>query len=51
MKRAKLAGLLRKDYVQTAILVVILVVSVIAFWYGLEFAFRTEHPLLAVASG
>jgi signal peptidase len=51
MKRAKLAGLLRKDYVQTAILVVIMVVSVIAFWYGLKFAFRTEHPLLAVASG
>jgi signal peptidase len=51
MKRAKLAGLLRKDYVQTAILVVILVVSVIAFWYGLKFAFRTENPLLAVASG
>jgi len=51
MKRAKLAGILRKDYVQTAILVVIMVVSVIAFWYGLKFAFKTEHPLLAVASG
>lgn len=27
-----------------------MVVSVVAFWYGLRFAFRTEHPLLAVAS-
>jgi len=51
MKRAKLAEILRKDYVQTAIMVVIMVVSVVAFWYGLRFAFRTEHPLLAVASG
>jgi len=51
MKRAKLAAMLKKEYVQTAILVVILVVSVVAFWFGLRFAFRTEHPLLAVASG
>lgn len=51
MKRAKLAEILRKDYVQTAIMVVIMVVSVVAFWYGLRFAFKTEHPLLAVASG
>ncbi|MDH5635824.1 MAG: signal peptidase I [Candidatus Bathyarchaeota archaeon] len=51
MKRAKLAELLRKDYVQTVIMVIITIVIVIVFWYGLRFAFRTEHPLLAVASG
>ena len=51
MKRAKLADLLRKDYVQTVIMVIITIVIVIVFWYGLRFAFRTEHPLLAVASG
>jgi len=51
MKRAKLAEVLRKEYVQTAIMVIIMVVSVVAFWYGLKFAFKTEHPLLAVASG
>ena len=51
MKRAKLAELLRKDYVQTVIMIAITIVSVIVFWYGLRFAFRTEHPLLAVASG
>jgi len=51
MKRAKLTEILRKDYVQTAIMVVIMIVGVLAFWYGLRFAFRTGHPLLAVASG
>jgi len=51
VKRAKLADLLRKDYVQTVIMVLITIVIVIVFWYGLIFAFRTEHPLLAVASG
>ena len=50
-KRAKLAELLRKDYVQTVIMVIITLVIVVVFWYGLRFAYRTEHPLLAVASG
>ncbi len=50
-KRAKFAEFLRKDYVQTAIMITITIVIVIVFWYGLRFAFRTEHPLLAVASG
>lgn len=27
------------------------VLGFIAFWYGLRAAFRTEHPLMAVASG
>jgi len=51
MKRAKLAKLLRKEYVQTVIMVIITIVIVIVFWYGLRVAFRTDHPLLAVASG
>lgn len=51
MKRANLAELLRKDYVQTVIMVIITIVIVVVFWYGLRFGFRTEHPLLAVASG
>ena len=51
VKRAKLAELLRKDYVQTVIMVIVTIVIVIFFWYGLRAAFRTEHPLLAVASG
>ena len=51
MKRTKLTGLFRKDYVQTVVMVIITIVIVIVFWYGLRVAFRTEHPLLAVASG
>ncbi len=49
--RMKLAELLRRDYVQTVLMVAITIVIVIVFWYGLRFGFRTEHPLLAVASG
>ncbi len=51
MRWVKLGELLRRSYVQTAIMIVVIVVSVVAFWYGLRFAFRTESPLLAVASG
>jgi len=51
VKRAKLAELLRKDYVQTIIMVAITIAIVIGFWYGLRFTYRTEHPLLAVSSG
>lgn len=51
MKRAKLAEILRNDYVQIAILVVIVIVSAVAFWFGLRAALKTEYPLLAVASG
>ena len=51
MKRAKLAEILRNDYVQIAILVVIVVVSAVAFWFGLRTALKTGYPLLAVASG
>jgi signal peptidase len=47
----KLAELLRRDYVQTVLMVVITIVIVIVFWYGLRFGFKTDHPLLAVASG
>ena len=43
--------LLRNEAVQTVILIAIMVAGVAAFWFGLRFAFRTEFPLLAVASG
>jgi len=43
--------LLRNEAVQTIILIAIMVAGVAAFWFGLRFAFRTEFPLLAVASG
>ncbi|UCE43921.1 MAG: hypothetical protein JSV57_06140 [Candidatus Bathyarchaeota archaeon] len=47
----KIRELLRNEIVQTIILIAITVVGVAAFWFGLRFAFQTEFPLLAVASG
>ena len=43
--------LLRNEVVQTVLLVGITVGGVFAFWFGLRFAFQTDFPLLAVASG
>lgn len=43
--------LLRNETVQTIILIAITIAGVAAFWFGLRFAFQTDFPLLAVASG
>ena len=43
--------LLRNEVIQTVLLVAITVGGVFAFWFGLRFAFQTDFPLLAVASG
>jgi len=50
-QKSKLGRILKNDYVQTAILGLIVLVSVFAFFYGLQTALRTEYPLFAVASG
>jgi signal peptidase I len=50
-QKSKLGILLKNDYVQTAILGIVVLVSVFAFFYGLQMALRTEYPLFAVASG
>jgi signal peptidase len=47
----KLPGLLKRDYMQTVIMIVAVILVVLVFWYGLSFVFRTDHPILAVASG
>jgi signal peptidase len=47
----KLPKVLKRDYVQTVIMIVAVILAVLIFWYGLRFAFRTEYPILAVASG
>jgi len=49
--KSKLSNLLKNSYVKTAILGILLLGGVFAFWFGLRAALRTEHPLLAVASG
>ncbi|MCW4016938.1 MAG: signal peptidase I [Candidatus Bathyarchaeota archaeon] len=47
----KLPEVLKRDYVQTIIMIAIVVLSVLVFWYGLGFALGTDNPILAVASG
>ena len=47
----KLPEVLKRDYVQTIIMILAVILAVIIFWFGLRFAFRTEYPILAVASG
>jgi signal peptidase len=47
----KLPEMFKRDYMQTIIMIVAVILVVLVFWYGLSFVFRTEHPILAVASG
>ena len=47
----KLPGILKRDYMQTVIMIIAVILAVLIFWYGLSFVFRTENPILAVASG
>lgn len=47
----KLPEVLKRDYAQTVIMILAVILAVLIFWYGLRFAFRTEYPILAVASG
>ena len=51
MARTKLSKALKNSYVQTAILVIILLGGVFGFWFVIRAVQRTEYPLLAVASG
>jgi signal peptidase len=43
--------ILNNDYVKTAVLLSIIIISVFAFWFGLRTALATEFPLCGVASG
>ncbi len=51
MARTKVSEDQKNDYITTIILAAILLGGVFAFWFGLRIGFRTENPLLAVASG
>ncbi len=43
--------LLKRDYMQTIIMIIVVIIAVLVFWFGLSFIFGTDHPVLAVASG
>lgn len=47
----KLKEMLKSDYVKSAIMLLILAISVFVFWFGLRAALRAEYPLCGVASG
>lgn len=46
----KLPELLKRDYVQSIIMILAVILIVLLFWYALSSVFGTENPLLAVAS-
>ena len=46
-----LSGVFKRDYMQTAIMIAAVIIAVLVFWFGLSLVFRTDHPVLAVASG
>lgn len=48
---SRFRDLLANEYVRSAVLLVIIIVSIAAFWFGLKAYLRTDYPLLAVASG
>lgn len=47
----KLKQLWKNEYFQAVTLIVLIVVAVFGFWFGLKFALNTDYPMLAVASG
>jgi len=46
----KLPEVIKRDHVQTIIMIVAVILAVLIFWFGLTFVLRTENPILAVAS-
>ena len=47
----KLPKVFKQDYMYTIIMVLVVLLTVFIFWFGMRFFFRTDHPILAVASG
>ncbi len=47
----KLKEMFKSDYVKSAIMLLILAISVFVFWFGLRAALKAEYPLCGVASG
>jgi len=51
LKGLKSSRLRKHSYVRTAILGLVVLSSVIVFWFGLRFAFKSEYPLLPIDVG
>jgi len=50
VKQSRLRKALKNDYVKTAILIIIVIGSVISFWFGIRAFLGTEYPFMAVAT-
>jgi len=50
-KQSKLKQALKNTYVKTAILIIILIVGMLSFVFGVKAVFRAEDPFMAVVSG
>jgi signal peptidase I len=48
---ATLKKLWKNEYVQTAVIIGLIVLIVLGFWYGAQIALNTQDPALAVVSG
>lgn len=48
---SRLKKLFKNEWVKTGIMLAIVIIAFFSFWYGIRFAFATDYPLLAVASG
>jgi signal peptidase I len=50
-KKSKLREALKNDYIKTSILIIIVVCSLLSFWFGVRAVLGTEYPFMAVATG
>lgn len=41
----------KNEYFQTVVMILLIIVVVLGFWYGLRLGLSTDYPVLAVASG
>jgi hypothetical protein len=51
MAESKLRRAWKNEYIQTGIMIVIIVVVIFGLWFGSQIVLRTPYPALAVASG
>jgi len=51
LTESRLKELWHREYFQTIVTIVLIVVAVLGFWFGSQLVLHSEHPALAVASG
>jgi len=50
-RQSKLRKTLKNNYVQTAILIMIVIGGVLSFWFGMRAVLRSESPFMVVVTG